>query len=336
MKQQEFDKLFFEAIKNKDVSLVKKCIEYGADVNARDCDDETPLHIAVRSCTKADRTNKADALDILKNLLEAGADVNARGLCEQTPLHIAARRSGAPVIRMLIEHGADVNARDKDGETPLYHAIWWKSLKAARILLELGADVNVRSEKNGDTPLHYAAYLRRSPEILQALIDAGADVNAENNYGGTPPEASLRFPVENREDDKEIIDILKTLITAGAKCSSNWDLLYSSALFQHRLEITRFLITAGADVNIRNKNGTTLLHCAVRESKPDTARLLIDAGADVNATDEHSDTPLLIAKRKASNLKDTPWEQQAVEIVRMLTDAGADKHIETAEEEPER
>lgn len=92
-------------------------LDRGADPNARNWDDVTPLHQAVR------RRNLA----VVEVLLARGADANARDKIRgSTPLRRAVSATGAsgtrgtadlmvPLTRLLLEHGADPDARDKRG-----------------------------------------------------------------------------------------------------------------------------------------------------------------------------------------------------------------------------
>lgn len=51
-------------------------------------------------------------------------------------------------------------------------------------LLDAGANPKAR-DKNGSTPLHWAAELGTA-ETVNALLDAGANPKARNEYGSTP------------------------------------------------------------------------------------------------------------------------------------------------------
>jgi ankyrin repeat protein len=89
----------------------------GADPNARNWDQVTPLHQAVR----------ARNLAAAEVLLAKGADPNARdGIRGSTPLRRAVSPTGAsrtagtaalmvPLTRLLLAHGADPDAKDKRG-----------------------------------------------------------------------------------------------------------------------------------------------------------------------------------------------------------------------------
>jgi ankyrin repeat protein len=99
----------FEAVEKGDIAVVKGLIEGGVDVNVRDKDNNTPLHV----------TNNPEVAELL---LKNGADLNARNKDGWTPLYLAAQQGHADVAELLIRNGADVNARNKYNETPLHSA----------------------------------------------------------------------------------------------------------------------------------------------------------------------------------------------------------------------
>ena len=123
---------------------VRKCLEAGANVDARLRGGVTPLHEAARK-----NANPA----VVELLLDAGAWVNARDDEGKTPLHLVARsllrkRGGEwveatspAVIWALIEAGADMSARDDEGKTPWDYARVNEDLEGtvALLLLQEGA-----------------------------------------------------------------------------------------------------------------------------------------------------------------------------------------------------
>ncbi|CAG7932406.1 unnamed protein product [Penicillium olsonii] len=123
-------------------------------------------------------------------LVENGANANwAGGQRNETPIFYAIRnfyiRQGVECIQALLSLGADVQFRNIDGLTPLSLAVRMGSVESTRILLEHGAFPNSR-DKNGKSPLHYAAETRNAHKILKLLIQSGADVNSRDMLGLTP------------------------------------------------------------------------------------------------------------------------------------------------------
>jgi len=100
-------------IVDNDLDLVKIFIDAGCDVNARNNQGQTPLHVAL-ICEFDNR------IEMVKLLVENGADVNARDNEEETPLHI--EHYGDPhtdIVEYLISKGADINAKNKYGKRPI-------------------------------------------------------------------------------------------------------------------------------------------------------------------------------------------------------------------------
>jgi uncharacterized protein len=97
-----------------DPSLVQVLIDRGADVNANDRQQWTPLLFAARNQRAA----------IVKQLLDAGADVDAADMYGNTPLGraIESPTPDVDVVAALIAHGADPERKNRAGVTPLDQA----------------------------------------------------------------------------------------------------------------------------------------------------------------------------------------------------------------------
>ena len=67
------------------------------------------------------------------------------------------------------------------------------------------------------------------------------------------------------------------------------------AVMKGRLPLIDLLVTRGADINSRTRNGTTPLHTAVAYSKLEVAEYLVARGADINAQSASGATPLALA-----------------------------------------
>jgi len=100
-------------------AMVRRLIELGADVNARNRRGAAPLHAAaIGRPGDASFDPKAQAATIAC-LIAAGADPNAIDLSGVTALHRAVRTRSAAAVQALIDHGADVARKTKNGATAL-------------------------------------------------------------------------------------------------------------------------------------------------------------------------------------------------------------------------
>jgi len=87
-------------------------------------------------------------------------------------------------VRQLVACGADLTITDRDGLTPLHYAAYGGH--AAVVVQLLAAGVSADAEnKFGMTPLHYAALHSRAA-VAEQLLAAGAAVDAKDEDGRTP------------------------------------------------------------------------------------------------------------------------------------------------------
>ena len=290
---------FFEGATAADVS---RCVTAGADVGARNDDDQTPLHLAAAN---------SESLPVVRALLEAGADPEARDEFGGTPLHWATLSWSPPVIAALLNAGADLEARDIGGHTPLHVAAEYsESLPVVAVLLKAGADLEAR-DANGETPLHRAAARSWNLPVIAALLDAGADLEARDRHGHTP----LHVAAAQSETFSEsgTLSVVMGLLEAGADpearttrevhpfaatcgilspkiaVTAGMTPLHVAAANSALPSIVTALVAADAGLlEARDENGMTPLHCAAAygESIPVIAALL-DAGADPAALDKN-------------------------------------------------
>ena len=93
-----------------DKEEVERLIEQGADLNAKNDDGQTPLHLTILN----KRAGQARWV-----LITQGADVNAKTNDGTTPLMMAAAQGIEYLAEVLLFNGADVDPKNDRGETAL-------------------------------------------------------------------------------------------------------------------------------------------------------------------------------------------------------------------------
>src|SRR5665213_4374296 len=134
----EITRMLFQAAMTGDRALAKALIDAGADIDARDQNDATPLHDAVRN----------GWADTVKLLVENEAQVNAKDKDGETPLHLAARGNYTQIAKLLIYKGADIVATNIVQQTPKQVAKLNGSAAIEDILVELLENA-AKAKQNG-------------------------------------------------------------------------------------------------------------------------------------------------------------------------------------------
>lgn len=225
-------------------------------VNVAAADGMTALHYAVRA-------NDAAMVQVL---LRAKADVKAASRYGITPLALAAQNGSAEVIELLAKAGADVNAVSLDGQTPLMIAARTGSAPAIKALVGRGATVKVKDAWMEETPLSWAA-AENHAQAVTALLELGADPNARSKV--------LSFP----EFRWVTSGMVSTALPRGG-----WTPLMHAAR-QGSIDGARALADGGADLNLKDPDGTTALVLAIINTHYDLAAMLLEKGADPNVAD---------------------------------------------------
>jgi len=104
------------------VDIIKVLLEHGADANACDINDWTPLHDAARSSIhQDDNKERAECIEIL--VKKGEANINALNIRRETPLHIACEFGSKKLIKRLRKLGVDLFATTVNGYNCLEVAI---------------------------------------------------------------------------------------------------------------------------------------------------------------------------------------------------------------------
>lgn len=236
-------------------------VEKGADVNACDVDQKTPLMFA-------------RDLETAKLYIGQGANVNAIDIYGNTPIMYARTPQ---IFRLLINSGAKYNCRNKDNITPLMK--FHNNYELVDLLLDMGTKTSLTNHL-GENVL----FDIKNTQSLRRLVSAGANVNRKSLLGRTPI-----MTAKSRE-------IMEAMIELGADitiCDKDGNSLLKTA----NIECFDVLLSAGLNPKHINKHGQTLL-MLVKDME--IVKKLIDLGVNVNAVDQSGNNALAYANNKTA------------------------------------
>ena len=128
------------------------------------------------------------------------------------------------------------------------------------------------------------------------------------------------------------VEVVKFLVSAGADVNIQDDAGNSPFhvavyfMYINNIETLELFVSNGADVNAKNGMGSTPLHLvASGEGKVEAVKFLVSHGADVNATNNDGMTPLDVAKA-SKDWNANMWGRERLkerEVVEYLESVGA-------------
>jgi ankyrin repeat protein len=244
-------------------------------------------------------------VEMVTTLLAAGADPNAANHFGLTPLLQASRTGDAPLIQALLDGGADLKLAGPSGETPLMAAARSGNSDAVSLLLERGADPNAVESNQGQTALMWAV-AEGHIEVVDLLLKAGVNPNQQARVSRiTKRSINSDFP------------------------SGGFTALMWAARNGDEAIISR-LLDAGADLNVKNGDGASAMMIAIVNDRFDLAAKLVELGADADdgslyyAVEMHDATTDWFARDGSRLRADHPNELSALDLIKVLLDAGAD------------
>ncbi|KAI8906066.1 ankyrin repeat-containing domain protein [Gorgonomyces haynaldii] len=242
---------------------VQWLLERGASLISPDVDAETPLWYAAReghlelSEYLMDRGDEREMPKYYKesaflaacgsgnvalcaSFLNRGALIDGNPSSWNTPLEIAADDALMEVFQFLLDNGAYLFVNNPEKACPLVQACGRGSFQVCELLIQKDSSIVQWACREGkDGALHKAA-TAKSIECCNLLIQNGVDVNVRGSQSQTP------------------------LMTAQSR---------------NQLEMTRHLLSLGADINLTDDFGWNALVHAARWQLTDQVDFLLASGA---------------------------------------------------------
>jgi ankyrin repeat protein len=192
-------------------------------------------------------------------------------------LHAAAHKGDIAELERLIAAKADLNTRDPYGRTPLHVATHAGKIDAIRVLAKAGAKLGLLEKDRYDAVT--IAAVANNEDALRALLAAGASAKlTTSRYDGTALIAAAHLGHTG---------VVKQLIAAGAPLDHvnnlHWTALIESIVLgdggPRHTETLRALVSAGANLQLADRNGNTPLRLAKGRGYKAMVEILEKAGA---------------------------------------------------------
>ena len=224
------------------------------DVNQTSSDGTTALHWAVYR----------NDVSLVNRLLALRANPNAKNDYGSTPLSEAAVVGNPEVVKRLLEAGANVESPNADGQTALMIISRTSNLEVAKLLLDHGANVNAREQWHGQTALMWAA-AENQPAMVWLLLKHHAHVDERSNLTNFERQVTSEPRMQARPSG----GFTPLLYAARKGC----------------LDCAKYLVRAGANINLTDPDGVTPLLLATLHLNFEVAAFLVESGADVDKWD---------------------------------------------------
>ena len=187
-----------DALECQCIETICYLIEKGVDVNARNNDGLTALHIAVET----------RGVKVVETLLSLGACVNVTTKTGESVIHRATKvtQSLQAILDKCIETDVKINQGDFSDSSPLHWAVWFQNVSSFAVLLQYGTDLDVIDEK-GRTPVDLIYFLgseKLYSEIGITGTSTGISIrttNTEHNYSLSIPQNATDIQQSDSEEE---------------------------------------------------------------------------------------------------------------------------------------
>jgi ankyrin repeat protein len=288
--------LYYSIVENK-YGVIELLIKNGANVNSFNEEGNSLLLYSVMHSVN-------NNLNVTKLLIDNGTDINALNN-NNTVLYLSVLKNNTNIVEFLLQNQADVNMHNNGNDTALNAAISMNNTLMVDLLVQYGANVSV-SGHHGNTPLMIATSAGNK-QLVKKLIGSGADVNTTNDDGVSAISiiAGAAIVVLVIAVSPSVLAWIgsvtgvSTVVVGGiagitlmvqggrqgyTKIDSNSDIA----------EIGENLLNQGANLNVVNNFGNTMLHEAVTNGNYEMVQLVSNRGINVNAVNNEGNTALHI------------------------------------------
>lgn len=334
--------------------MTKILLHHHADVHAKNGFYETALMVATRAnrveivCLLLDHGARPDQIEGG----QWGENMSA--------LHEAVREGRHPIVESMLKHNPDVEVKGENGMTSLDLAIdggyedITKLLLAKMHTMEKSRKdfctlaTKVRHAVNNKDEQSLATFLEHWPEgqetvllgqilwvavqtgnegVAKLLLRKGADPDSVY-HGSSVLYIAASYDRDENPITRERYTMLDLLLRHGANVNAPCEcespkLLLCYACKEGHFGLVRFLVQAGADVNLAAPDGPTPLYEAVYNDEEEIVAYLLQHGADANYIGHPRPRANMLNTPEECTILDIATEDNAEAIMKLLRQHGA-------------
>lgn len=338
--------------------IVGQLLDYGADQTKRDHIGFTPLHYAIKQGhdqVKDLLLAKGADWDLLDGFLRSTLSIALSAQNHTLATSLSGQRIEAQTYTNIKSSGSFTIAHNYpnsllclgiegynssferiEQSRGLFDSMATGVRYKARMVLFTGTDL---VDPCGWTLIHMVVAFC-SPEIVDAVLGAGFDPNKPNTYTGVTALHIAAYGNIYGGELEEFQEKIGRLLDSGASIDvmdSTSCTPVETACFARNFKAFELLLSRGANPNIQDANGKSLLHRAVERMDAKAVTLLMGR-ADIHQKDHHGKTPLMVAmvatvamvKHVPTKFNDSENSVQTA-IISTLLSHGADPMVEDSE-----
>jgi ankyrin repeat protein len=211
----------------------EKTLAEEKDINKKDVNGNTPLHIACLF----------ENLKYIPLLIKAGADINAVNNLGWSPLFLACAQNLLSAAKEILKYKPDINLKDNFGKTALHVCCLNGNNDLIKELLKYKPSINIQDDY-GIAPLHIAC-ASKNTDLAMELIKLGADIKLKDIYGCNLLHTCSLY--NNFELLEKIIDQIDIEISDKFNNTA-----LTIACLRSSIECALFLVKRGANLYVKN------------------------------------------------------------------------------------
>jgi ankyrin repeat protein len=286
------------AISNSDGMMIRFLLENGSSVNHKNSSNRTILqNCAIEGSYKN-----------FQILMYYNPDYDLKDNYGQTVLFDAVEGGSLKLLVDVINHVENLDLLDEKKETVLFSAVMKEDSRLAEALVKYGINLNVLNHHSQNVLFNAVLLGSYNIKLIKMMIEKGLNINQLNVNGDNILDEILYiqslFKVAKDElvgkykiinQNRNYPELVKVFIKNGLnidKLDINGDTTLEKEIEEKNYENVEFLLECGANVNLKNSQGRTVLSKEILKGISNYRMIdfLIRNGASIDTLDNEQFT----------------------------------------------